>query len=546
MSKSYSSFVAPRRPTVRALASVPVSNPIFGEKQVLNSTGGYGYALDKWKQLDRFLILGAAGPTYYASQTKLVKDNAKIVIDCIVENGKRVVDRIVEISDAGRAPKNDPAIFALALVTAHGDAVAKAHAFRSLNKVCRTGTHLFHFCEDAGNLRGWGRGLQKAVASWFNEKDAKSLAYQVTKYRQRDGWSMRDVLRVSHPKQHGTPSDTHQAIYHYLTKGWDSVGEQPHPDQALQVIWAFERAKHVTSEKEIAKMVRDYRMPWEFLDTKWLNSNVVWEALLENIKPEALTRNLGRLTANGFIKDFGDSTKGIVAKLTDQDQLQKARLHPFKVLTALKQYQKGHGDKGSLVWKPNQQVVNALDEAFYLTHKYVEPSNKNILVAIDVSGSMSSAQCASLPMSARDVACAIGMTIAKTEPNHKLVAISSGLTEMAVSPRQRLDDVIAYTARLPFQSTDLSLPMITAMSKKWDVDAFVTITDNEVNSGVHPSKALEQYRQVSGRDARNIVIGVTSTGFTVADPKDHRQLDVVGMDTAVPELVSNFIAGKLM
>ena len=57
------------------------------------------------------------------------------------------MNRIVEISDAGRASKNDPAIFALALVVTHGDARAKAHAFANLGKVCRIGPHLFHFAE---------------------------------------------------------------------------------------------------------------------------------------------------------------------------------------------------------------------------------------------------------------------------------------------------------------------------------------------------------------------------------------------------------------
>jgi 60 kDa SS-A/Ro ribonucleoprotein len=54
------------------------------------------------------------------------------------------VKRIVEISDSGRAPKNDPAVFALALVTAPGSPEAKALAFQNLAKVCRIGTHLFH------------------------------------------------------------------------------------------------------------------------------------------------------------------------------------------------------------------------------------------------------------------------------------------------------------------------------------------------------------------------------------------------------------------
>jgi 60 kDa SS-A/Ro ribonucleoprotein len=50
----------------------------------------------------------------------------------IKADGVRAVNRIVEISDGGRAPKNDPAIFALALVVTDGDESAKGHASANL------------------------------------------------------------------------------------------------------------------------------------------------------------------------------------------------------------------------------------------------------------------------------------------------------------------------------------------------------------------------------------------------------------------------------
>jgi 60 kDa SS-A/Ro ribonucleoprotein len=83
--------------------------------------------------------------------------------------GVRAVNRIVEISDSGRAPKNDPAIFALALVATHGNNEAKALAFQNLAKVCRIGTHLFHFAGYVNALRSWGRGLRNAVGRWSAE-----------------------------------------------------------------------------------------------------------------------------------------------------------------------------------------------------------------------------------------------------------------------------------------------------------------------------------------------------------------------------------------
>src|SRR5438477_7590774 len=89
--------------------ATPQSQPIPGSKQVPNSAGGYAFAVDDWKRLDRWLILGSQGGSYYAREQKLTVENADAVIRCIKADGLRTVRRIVEISDSGRAPKNDPA-----------------------------------------------------------------------------------------------------------------------------------------------------------------------------------------------------------------------------------------------------------------------------------------------------------------------------------------------------------------------------------------------------------------------------------------------------
>ena len=141
----------------------PQSRPVPGSTQVANSGGGYSWQVDDWTRFDRFLILGAEGGTYYIGERDLVKQNHDAIVRCIKADGVRAVKRIVEISDSGRAPKNDPAVFALALVAAHGGPEARALAFQNLAKVCRIGTHLFHFAEYVNALRGWGRGLRNAV-----------------------------------------------------------------------------------------------------------------------------------------------------------------------------------------------------------------------------------------------------------------------------------------------------------------------------------------------------------------------------------------------
>src|SRR4051812_30293102 len=61
----------------------PQSQPIPGSTQVANSAGGYSWDVDDWTCLDRFLILGAEGGTYYITECDLVKQNHDALIRAI-------------------------------------------------------------------------------------------------------------------------------------------------------------------------------------------------------------------------------------------------------------------------------------------------------------------------------------------------------------------------------------------------------------------------------------------------------------------------------
>jgi len=121
-----------------------------------------------------------------------------------------------------------------------------------------------------------------------------------------------------------------------------------------------------------------------------------------------------------------------------------------------------------------------------------------------------------------------------------------GLTPLTISPRRRLDDVLRTIDGLPFGGTDCALPMLYAQARKLEIDTFVIYTDSETwAGGVHPARALADYRRASGIDARLVVVGMVSNGFSIADPNDPGMLDVVGFDTATPQLISDFARGAL-
>jgi 60 kDa SS-A/Ro ribonucleoprotein len=548
--------------------ATPQSQPIPGSTQVANSAGGYSWQVDDWTRFDRFLILGAEGGTYYITERDLVKQNHDALIRCIKADGVRAVNRIAEISDTGRAPKNDPAIFALALAVTHGSNEAKALAFQNLAKVCRIGTHLFHFAEYVNALRGWGRGLRNAVGRWYTSREADDLAHQAVKYQQRDGWSHGDLLRLAHPK---APSVQHDAVFRWMLNGADSLGEREVKRKVRgedrmakygavgalpNLIEAFERVKRTSNVIEVVKLIDEFDLPREAIPTQWLNEAKVWEALLERMPMTAMIRNLGKMTAIDLIKPFSDAKKLVLRKLKDETALKRSRIHPLAVLVAQKIYAQGHGDKGALKWSPVSGIVDALDAAFYATFSNVQPCGKPVLLALDVSGSMAASQIAGSCITAREGSAAMALITAATEREHEIIAFSaaagghggmwgggeSGITRVNLSPRMRLADVIKRIEGIPMGGTDCALPMVWARRNKLQVSGFVTYTDSETWAGnIQPAQALRQYRNEFVGDAKAVVVGMTSNGFTLADPNDRGMLDVVGFDTTAPAVIADFV-----
>lgn len=566
----------------------PQSEPIPGEKQTLNSAGGYVYEVDKWARLRRFLVLGSDGGTYYVSEKKHTRDNAGVVEACLAENAARTIREIVEVSDSGRAPKNDPAILALALAASvqnpdatgwSSEQIRRSALVDALPKVCRIPTHLFHFLTYIKALRRSSRMLRGALGNWYGRWSVDQFAYELVKYQARDGWANRDVLRLARPKLSvghqaalrwvvGAPMTEQRTVVRLNRKGTDIIYPAPPEHTIPAIITAFEEAKTLDATKaadakRLVSLIEQHKLSREMLPTAALNTVAVWDALLPHMKPEAMIRNLGKMSAVGLTKPLSVAENYITSILGNTEALRKARIHPLFVLNALRVYAKGKGDKGSLEWKVSQKVVDALDGAFYKTFRNVEPTGQKIMLALDVSGSMS-APIAGTGLSCREACAALALVTANVESNYVIVGFTqtgfrskgrrqlwigyeNGISPLDISPKKRLDDVVKYLARLDFGGTDCALPMLYATHEKLDVDAFCVYTDSETWAGdVHPKQALAEYRSKQSKpQAKQVVVGMTATGFTIADPADPLTLDVVGFDTATPQAISAFIAGEI-
>lgn len=523
----------------KTTATTPQSAPLPG--QVRNSAGGYSYPVDDWVRLGRFLVLGSELGSYYATERALTLENAHAVARCLAEDGTRTVAEIVAISVAGRAPKNDPALFALAMAATVEAGETRRAALTALPQVARTGTHLLHFAGYVQALRGWGRGLRRAVGAWFLDQPAERLVLQAIKYRQRDGWALRDLLRLAHPQ---TADAQRNAVLGWIVRGWPGVGPEPHPDPVLRQLWAVEQLQRMETATEAARLIAAYDLPREAVPTQYLTNPGIWAALLERMPMEAMVRNLATMTRVGLLSPLSSATATVTARLRDGAAIRRARLHPIKVLAATLTYAAGHGQRGTNTWTPVPAIIDALNDAFDLAFGAVEPAGTRHLLALDVSGSMGSGTIAGVPgLTPRVGAAAMSLITARTEPSVHTMAFSHKLVPLKITPRQRLDDVLKITNGLPFGGTDCALPMLWAAKQKVAVDTFSIYTDSETWFGsVHPAEALRRYRTQMGIPAKLIVVGMVANDFSIADQHDGGMLDVVGFDTAAPQVMRDFSA----
>jgi 60 kDa SS-A/Ro ribonucleoprotein len=490
---------------------IPQSEPLPG--QVPNSAGGYTWQISDWDRLHRFLVLGSERGTYYASEQKLTVENASAAQRCIAADRDRVLEQLR--NQRTRVPKLAPSILTLAM----------ANGFEMLPDIAWTGSQLLEFVATITQLRGEGRHLRRGIKAWYDQKDPNDLTYQVAKYRNRHGWTHRDVLRICHGKP---PSKAHNAIYRWVTHGELSADC---PD-------LLHRVEELKTGNVVDIIKNNKEITWEFLPNEALADPQVWSALLPNLPMTALLRNLGRLSANGAM-----DTDLVVERLNEYS----GAIHPVTILAAHQVYGIGHGVRGHLSWDPDSNVIEALERMFYQSFGSIEPMNKRVMLALDVSRSMGVGEIAGIPgLTPRVASAAMAMVTARSEVASMFTAFSDGISALEISKDHSLPAVLSLVDHIRGGGTDCAMPMLWAREYGVAVDVFVIYTDNETWAGkLHPAQALDLYRQQTGIDAKMLVVGMTSTGFSIADPDRSDMMDIVGFDSAAPDLICAFGRGTI-
>lgn len=537
--------------TPKAAALVRNTLQPLSPNQVVNNSGAFVFQISDLDRFKRFLIIGTDGGTYYESEKELTASAVNFVKGFVAEFPQDAADAIAW--GAKNAPKRTYSLYALAAL-ASVPVTGCAAASTVIQDVIGNGTDLLEFVAYADQMRGWGRGLKNLVGNFLETVDGDRLGLWAIKYRNRHGWTWADVLRKTHPV-----SAEKNDLFAFMA-GKDSFNLLNVPNSVI----GFKLLQETTDESAVREIVGNLSLPWEALSDEQ-RTDALWTDLVVNgnLGNVAMLRNLANLTRKGVLAPFTPAANAATAQLRNAKNL-----HPLKVLEASRVYGgaspiRGYSGYGSSARKPQApfKPVPAIQEALEaaLVNAFtrgVPSTGKAIYYAVDVSGSMGAPYSGSDYVTCCEAAAALALGSAKNETNTIIKGFTRGsggysyssrssgteMTDLGITASDTFASATQKARYSNFGGTDASLPIRDAIAHGYKVDAFVVITDNETNGGTaHPMQALRDYRSRFNPKAKLIVIGMTATPFSIADPSDPACLNIAGFSADTPAVIASFM-----
>ncbi|MBI5961107.1 MAG: TROVE domain-containing protein [Chloroflexi bacterium] len=407
------------------------------------------------------LLTNTLTGTFYAQESELLKESLGLHLSMT---------------------QNDPAFAARALVHARSEGLMRLQPIVGLAYLAKANLTLFHkvfsrVIQTPGDLTdfveivrggvapgGMGRSIKTAINLWLNGLSE----YHAIKYATGgQGYSLRDVLRVTHPKPLTPAQD---AIFIWLTDAekWN----QPDRRALTPQIDAFEQLKRIetngSDQAAVRALIAQGRLPYEVVTGMIKPDQDTWSGLMRQMPYMALMRHLNTLQRAGVLA-IESNARYVVDRLVSIDALRKAKILPFQLFTAYRNF------KAEV--PAERLVAEALTEA--MDHAFVNLPDLGgaVCIAPDVSGSMSGF-IAKGETRYIDIAGIFSGALLKANPQALVLPFENKVIDVQLSARDTLVTTADKLAKIGGGGTAVSAPISQLLDRKIRVDTFIGITDN--------------------------------------------------------------------
>jgi len=275
----------------------------------LNYEGFKAWIMSDRERIRQLCMTGSLVNTFYVSEGKILEQAVEVLSNIAKEDPSYLASCIVEGRNKGFMRTVN--ILGLAILSLY-DVKKFQEVF---NQVILTGNDLEDFLDLAHRIRGFGRGIKRAIIEWIKKNTNQFYAI---KYRNQ----IKDAIRISRPKLEDWLYDwimgkkevsiPSYSQVHYYTKAVSSI---------KQGKW-----------KEAIECIMKGRLDWMSLISYGNPPKEVWMALSTQMGTNALLKLLAKLDREEVFKD--KEMVEFVKKRLTVENLQKAKVFPFRVYIA--------------------------------------------------------------------------------------------------------------------------------------------------------------------------------------------------------------------
>lgn len=442
-----------------ASPSVPAQVRVNPNKwiETQNEAGGAAFSLPDKNALAQLAVTGTFSNTYYATAEDQL-DKVKTLAAKV--DSPFIAKLAVYAHEHGRM-KDMPAYLA-AVLHGRGENELLAKIFpRVISNFKMLSNFVQIVRSGVVGRKSFASATKRLVKDWLANKTA---AQTFNGSIGLSAPSVADIIKMVHPAAINAEQD---AVYAYLVeaRNWTEKVDNL-PDN----VKGFEALKQGKTDE-----IPD--VPFRALTNVKLTVEQ-WRAIADNMPWNTLRQNLNMLAKRGVLDDNKYLSR-VAARISDPDEVVKAKVLPYQLFTT---YQNTE--------ELPSQLRNALQDAAEVATRNVPSFDGNVVLAIDVSGSMSSAitgsRGAGQPVSKTkcvDVAGLMASCVLRQNKNARVMLFDTRLHDAKLNPRDSIMTNAAAIARFGGGGTDCSLPIAQMVKERYKADLVIYVSDNESWSG---------------------------------------------------------------
>lgn len=501
----------------------------------LNEAGGRAYPLKSRAALAQLAATGTLNHTFY--------QDAQVQLDQILTLALEVEPVFVAktaIYARQHAHMKDTPVVLLALLSE-----LDADLFKQLFPIIiDNGKQLRNFVQimRAGIIgrKSLGSLPKRMVNDWIlTANDQQLMAANIG-----NSPSLADVLKMTHPKP---KTEQYDAFFAYVLGKEYAIEQLPPQIQALE-------------QFRLGQTTEVPKVPMQLLTNLNLTATQ-WAEIAKNGSWQILRMNLNTFLRHGVFEIKG-MTKIIADKLMDETAIAKSRVLPYQLMMAWSTLAEGIP----------HEIANALKFAMQRAIAHVPKLSGNVVIAIDVSGSMGSPvtgyrKGATSQLRCVDAAALFASAFKYVNPNIRLMPFDTQVRELsnltkvqqylrkkALGDRQEEIDIFALAkkfANMCGGGTSCSKPLEQLVKENAEVDLVIYFSDNEswldqIRGLKHSTGMMIYWNKLKQQNPNAKLVCVDLQPYATAQmPEQKDVMNIGGFSDTVFKLIESFTNNEM-